>query len=809
MSEKTNEISTTPNPVYAAAADGQGTAGLKDFLFKYLRYLPWIVISAIVFVVLAYLKIRYTAPIYHVQSSLLVKADDNGRGASGKDARFDDLFLNRGSINLNNEINILQSRPVLKRVARDLGLDKVYYVKGSIRSTLQYSSPPFELVVQELLDSSVGFTFQATIVNDNQFQLNEGTKPIPFGTPFRINGNTCTLIRNKNVGFNPAQKIYVVSRVPMAQAADNLLGSIKISGGNDQSTVLTLSYEGVNTDLGEDVLNTLMAVYDSINVEDKNRIAYITLKFIDDRLNSLSNELGGTQRNLRDFMVNNQAYDIQQQSKTYLDNLSTGAKERADQQIRMSIVNWLLDYIQNSKNQYTVVPTGLGIEEPALLQLISEYNRIQLEREANLKTTTSNNSLIVNLNTQLEKVRSSIYQALLNVKQAYTIAGKNLEQQEDVLKGHLKSAPGKSMQLLDITRQQKILEDLYSFLLQKKLETSISSASTISNSKVIEPAIASKLPIEPNSRKLYITYLIMGLMLPVGIIALIELLRDKVRGRADVEKYTHAPILGEIGHSRNDQTLVVTTNNRHFIGEQFRIVRTNLQYIIAKKERPVIMVTSSFSGEGKSFISTNMAAAIALTGKKTVIMEFDIRKPKIVSGLDLKRKMGITNYIIGRSSFDEMLVKVEGVENLFVIPCGPIPPNPAEILLDPLLDKLMQEVKERFDVVIMDTAPVGLVSDAMSLGKYADCTLYIIRQGHTYRRQLNMIEDLYLDNKLPRLSLLVNDVSADGGYYGGYGYGYYGSYSYGMDSGYFEKDSDRYGNFITRFFRNIRKRWFG
>jgi capsular exopolysaccharide synthesis family protein len=229
--------------------------------------------------------------------------------------------------------------------------------------------------------------------------------------------------------------------------------------------------------------------------------------------------------------------------------------------------------------------------------------------------------------------------------------------------------------------------------------------------------------------------------------------------------------------------------------------------MISKVERPVIMVTSSFSGEGKSFISTNMGAVMALSGRKTVIMEFDIRKPKIVSGLDLKRKMGITNYIIGRASFEDLLVKVEGIDDLYVIPCGPIPPNPSELLLDKRLDELMQEVKEHFDVVIMDTAPIGLVSDAVNLGRFADCTIYITRQGYTFRKQLGLVEDLYVNKKLPRLCLLLNDVKLEGGYYGYYGggYGYYGAYGYGRGSGYFEDDAaDQRSSIIAKL-----KSWLG
>jgi capsular exopolysaccharide synthesis family protein len=347
-------------------------------------------------------------------------------------------------------------------------------------------------------------------------------------------------------------------------------------------------------------------------------------------------------------------------------------------------------------------------------------------------------------------------------------------------------------------------------LLQKKLDISISSASTISNSKVVEPAIASYNPVSPDKKKIYSFYLVIGLLIPISFIALREALQDKVRGKTDLEKNTTVPIIGEIGHSEDSSALVVRHNSRSLISEQFRAIRTNLQYVGDRKGKPVILVTSTFSGEGKSFVSTNMGAVMALSGKKTVIMEFDIRKPKIVSGLDLKRKMGITNYIIGKASFKELIVKVEGIDDLYVIPCGPIPPNPAELLLDSKMDELMKEVLDNFEVVIMDTAPVGLVSDATNLAKYANTSIYIVRQGYTFRKQLGMIEEIYHNRQLPSLCTVLNDIKADGGYYGGYysgAYGYYGNaYGHGS-SGYFE---DERGNRKKKgFFSRTIKRIFG
>jgi len=809
MSEKENKSEI---PEYTTKKDNRWNISPREFIFRYLWVVPWIIVSAVVLLVLAYIKVRYTTQIFQVKSSLLIKNDQDNNGG-GKDPRFADLFMAQGTVNLSNEVEILKSRPVLARVIRDRQLQFRCYNKGKVRSSLIYPEHPFRIEFVQIVDSSADLDYRIVMLGNGKFLLNENNKPNTFGQLIEENGNRFRIDTTAGVDFNIfGSKEFELMYLSVSSAVEGLVGDLKVTQPSDQSTILTLTFDSENKNLGRDVLNTLMAVYDTLIVEDKTRISSNTLKFINDRLFELNDTLKGVQGVLRNFMVENQAFDIEGQSKTYLDKMGESGKEKVEQAVKISIVNWLLEYIGDKKNIYELVPTNLGIEEPALLQMVSEYNRLQLERENYLKTTPESNQLIQNLNSSLERIRKDIYQALSNVRQAYLIAQSHLEKANQELQSHITGLPGKSMQLLNIERQQKILEDLYSLLLQKKIETSISSASTISNSRVIEPAIGSSIPVSPDKKKIYTFYLVLGLLIPVGFVGLREILKDKVSGRADVEKQTHAPILGEIGHSEGQQTLVVALNSRRFISEQFRIIRTNLQYMVGRKERPVIMVTSSFSGEGKSFISTNIGAVMALSGRKTVIMEFDIRKPKIVSGLDLKRKMGITNYIIGKASFEELMVKVEGLDNLYVIPCGPIPPNPAELLLDSKLDELMSEVMKTFEVVIMDTAPVGLVSDAVTLGKYADCTLYIVRQGHTYRKQLTMIEDLYISKKLPSLSLLLNDVKVSGGYYGGYyggAYGYYGGYSYAHESGYFENEKGKSkSNIFTPLIR-LWKRWFG
>src|SRR6185312_6697892 len=624
------------------------------------------------FLIIAYIKVRYTTQIFRVQSSLLIQNDmaAMGGGANGnsKDAKFEELFMTPDAQNLSNEIEVLKSTPVLKRVVRDLGLQTAYYGRGNVRGSLIYPFFPFTLNIISKTDTTKGLSFKIDLLSADRYTVDEDKAIFHFGDTLTVGDARVQLTRNVGVNlFQYATRQFEIDWSPVLDAALGLQGGLKVLQINEQSTILTLSFESENPALGKDVLNDLMAVYDTLQVEDKNRIAANTLRFIDDRILDLKDTISRAQGVVTHFMVTNKVFDLENQSKDYLDKMGEAAKTRAEQEVRIKIVDYLLQYISDKKNLHEIVPTNLGIEEPALTQLVYEYNRLTLERDKNVKTSTEANPLIVGMDETLDKIRAQIYQALTNIKTAYMITIDRLEQAEGDINSHVNALPGKSMGLLNIERQQKILEDLYSLLLQKKLEISLSSASTISNSRVVEPAMAGNDPVSPNKKSIYTMYLLLGVLLPTGFVVLRELLQDKISGKADVEKYTTAPILGEIGHSEGKQTLVVTQNSRRLISEQFRIVRTNLQYMISKVDKPVIMITSSFSGEGKSFVSTNMGAVMALSGKRTVIMEFDIRKPKIVSGLDLKRKMGITNYIIGKAGFSELLIKVSGIDDLYVI----------------------------------------------------------------------------------------------------------------------------------------------
>lgn len=770
----------------------------RELIFKYIYYVPWVLISVAIMLLLAWVKLRYSTPIYSVAGKLLVKAP----GPMNNGDKFDDIFMmQQGNRNLNDEMEIIRSRYMAQRVINSLRLQTMYFNKGNIRSSaIHPSDVPFDFTIISLKDSTRGFTIPLLILNDREYQIGENKKVYYFGQIIERPEGSFNIKRNLNSYKSFASNEFHISWQPAEHRAGAISGGLRVGQSIDYSSVLVLTYETENPRIGRDVVNQYMKEYQASGLEDKRQILTNTLAFIDEQLVTVKQDLGAVEKNLQNYRERNKTFNPELQTQLFFGDISELNKQLTEQGVKLKIIDYLIAYINDQKNPYRLVPTSLGIDEPALLQTISEYNKLQLERETYLKTVPSTNPLITNLETAIVKLKEDMVSNLRNIRQTYVVAMTELSGRNTEADQAIKSMPGREKQLLEITRQQKILEELYSYLLQKKLETAISSASTISNIRVVEPALGSGAPIKPNRRGMYVLAVFLGVLLPVGIIFLLEYLNDKVKTRADIERYTDAPVIGEIGHSDEPGTLVVTQNNRKFIAEQFRMIRTNFQYVLPNVDKPVILVTSTFSGEGKSFISTNLGAVLAVSGKRTVILEFDIRKPKILKGLGLQERKGITNYIVGAVALDEIIHKVPGAENLYVVPCGPVPPNPAEMLLNEKISHLFDQLRSRFDVVIVDSAPVGLVSDGITLGKHADATIYIVRYNYTLKKQIQMIEDVHRKKKLPKLSLVINDVHVRSGYSSYYGYGgYYGyGYGYGYGSDYFDKQTPKKKGLLKR-----------
>ncbi len=766
----------------------------KDIIFRYIKYLPWVIISISIALLGAYVKLRYSTPIYNVAGKLLVSNNTMNGGGGDK---FDDIFMMQRTDKLGDEIEVIKSRNMAARVARSLHMQKQMYNKGKIRSTVLHSSDePFNFEIQSIGDSAAGFSLLVTLINDNQFKLNEQPQIYYFNQTISLPDVSFKITFNGRDRRTYASNDFIVSWQPIENIAGALSSSINVSRINDVTNVLNIAYQIENTKLGVDIVNQYMKEYQQASLEDKKQIAAQTLSFIDEQLDTVFHELGGVEKNLQRYREKNRVFRPEMQADLSLGEYSQANNERSKLQVKIKVIDNLISYLSNPDNKFKIIPSVLGVEDPTLLQEVSAYNKLQLERETALKNAAPNNPNVLMREAGIDKFRTDMIETLKNVRQTQTLTLEQLAGKSQETNRLISAIPSKEKQMLEVTRQQNILQELYQYLLQKKLETAIASASTISNIKVLEPAMQTGGPVSPNRKGLYMIAVFIGLAIPVGIVFLIEFLNDKVKSKSDIEQVTEAPILGEIGHADEGNALVVTKNNRKFVAEQFRIIRSNLQYVLPKVDKPVLLVTSSFSGEGKSFVSTNIGSVIALSGKRTVILEFDIRKPKIMQGLGLHERKGITNYLVGSVTLQEVIHPVPNVENLFVMPCGPVPPNPAEMLLNERVEKMFNELKVQFDAIIIDTAPVGLVSDSITLARFADASIYIVRHGYTMKKQIQLIEDIYQQKKLPHLSIIINDIKSSGSYggyygYGGYGYGYGYGYSSNGDGGYFENEKPK------------------
>ena len=750
---------------------------IKELFFKYLRFLPLYIICVALSLVGAYLYLRYTTEFYRSAGQLLVRDE---KSSSNIRSELEEAMRSDGQKNIQTEIEILQSRQLMERAVDVLGLNFNYFSTGKIKELNIYKTSPFRLEAQRLNDSSKSFTLQFTFADQQKFTVN-GEGPVQIGNWFE---NTYGRFRLLTLADRPIPTECKVIYNPTPIQAGQLLGGLVVVP-KQTTGILTIALETTNPYLSADVINALMQEYQEATVEEKNASTRKSLAFIDGLLKERASEIDSITQSLVSYQKANNIISPETQASNYFSRVEDAHKEEQLQRIQYNNAILLQDYLQ--QNRDGTVPSSLGLEDPTLNALVTSYNQSQIEKKSLLENAQPGHVIVQQKEEEIGLLRNKMLENIRNIKSSYSQAIGTLRSSSGEAVSQIKTLPTKTQELLDIQNQLEGKMRLYNEMLAKRDLSAITLASTISNTKVIQEAGPDATPVKPDRKSTRILAFFIGLLIPTIVIVVMELMNDKINSRHDIERLTGATILGEVGHSLNSTTLVVTSGNRRVIAEQFRILRSNLQYILTNTEKPVIMVTSSFSGEGKSFISTNMGAVMALAGKKTVILEFDIRKPKIVSGLDMPKGPGLTNFILGKQTADQLPVLVAGYDNLYVLPCGPIPPNPGELLLDPKLDELFVNLKTNFDVVIMDTAPVGMVSDAMTLSKYADCTLYIVRQGHTFKKQIGLVDEYYTEGKLPKVSIVLNDVKTGAGY-GGYGYGR--SYGYGYGSGYFDDEPE-------------------
>lgn len=780
----------------------------REFLLRYIHLIPWAIVTTAIALGIAYTKIRYTNPTYFASGKLIAKSEGGSGSSRGK---FSDLYMMQNDGNdFDDQVELIKSSSLASLVVQAKGLQMQYFYKGSIRTTAVHAPTAIvECKIVSLRDSAAGFSHQLEVVDNNNFKIPGISKPIPFGSVFET-GQGRFIIEKKQADIsNNPNSIIIIRWIPLDEMAKMLAGQIQVVTPASGSRVLTFGIVHEDPSTAKDIVNGFLEIYQDYSLSEKRASARNAISFIDGQLELARDELSGVESNLQSFRERNKVLAPEQQATLFLDKVTKGETFIEEQSVRLKLIDYMWKYLGDSKNTYRGIPVVMGIDDASFNGLVSEYNKLQLQREIALNTMPAGNPIIRDFETAMDKQRNEMINALSNAKQNLQSRIQSYEGKNRIAGNELSGVPAKQREVLDIMRKQRIAEELYTFLLERKLETSIGSASTLSNIEILESAFSSGIPVSPNKRNLYMVALIIGLAIPAAFLFITELFNDKIRTRNDIDKFSSVPILGEIGHSDSKQTLIISSHDRKYISEQFRVLRTSLQYLFTeKKSAHSLLITSSVSGEGKSFVSTNMAAVMAVSGKKTVILEFDLRKPKIMSGLqmDSKNTKGISNYLVGNAALEEIIYKVPDQENLFVVPCGTVPPNPAELLLNPRLKVLFEDVKKKFEMIIVDTAPAGLVSDCYLLGEHVDAAVYIVRHNYTFKKQLNMIQRIYDEKRLPNTAVVINDVKALAGYgeyYGYVNYGYKGyGYGYGKElSNYFDvKEKKGFVAFVKKIF---------
>lgn len=771
----------------------------KEFLFKYLVYLPFFIASIVISVAFAYLYLRYQIPYYNSFISILIKDDKNAQPADA----LNEIVLFKPKTNLANEIEILKSVTLMSKVVSAINLNTQCWIEGKLKRSEVYGNAPFTLEIVSAEDTNASYTLILQFNKKGYFQV-QGLPDQWHQANELIHGNRRDFkITNINVTALNTEYKYIIRRVSSMEMAAGVAAQLGIRQLNRDATILSINIVTENRQKGLDILNELVKAYNNNIVENKNRVIENTVKFIDGRLILVTSELDKADQSVQNFRQKNEIIDLDKQGNAQSDELKTLTEKLDEQEVRLQVIDMITQYIGSPGKKYSLVPSSLGIDDPTLLTLVTNYNELQIEHAEKLKVMPAANPVMQVLENSIEKVRISLVENLSNIQRATKSIRNSLLTNYNNLRNEIRKVPLKEKELLEIARQQGIKEKLYLFLLQKREESAITIASSISNASSIDPAVSSGIPVSPDRSGTFRIAIIIGLVIPVSFIYLRELFDDKIIAKSDVTSVTEIPLAGEIAHHKiGERKLVVGEKDRSIISEQFRVTRTNMQYFITDKKNPVILVTSSIAGEGKTFTSMNLGAVWALANKKTVILELDLRKPKISKSLGLPNKKGISNYVVGNVPKEELALPVKSIDNLYVIPAGPVPPNPFELISDEKIGELFTYLKANFDIIIIDTAPIGLVSDAKVLSRYADVTMFIIRQRYTPKKQLELINESYLKGGFSNLSILVNDVKLKGvnAYYSyGYTYGYGSNMSYNYS--YSENDSQSWWRRLLQYFK--------
>ena len=787
---------------YTPTGDGQGKFSPADILFKYLAYIPLFLICITLSVGAGIFYLRYTVPQYQSGTQILIKSSPESEDNSNKGELLDVALFGSKKINISNELERLRSPKVVERTVIKNNFHINYFNEGNIRTSNIYNQVPYRLIPINIIDSTRTYRIRFSSITPKGYQLLLGEEKFEqhsWADELNINGSLFRLEPLKS-GIQNTEGINITTWVNPKVRANEILGQLTIAPRSAETTILVLSIKNDNALLGRAILEALVDEYNLYSIETKTQSAKNIIGFIKDRLDTLSGEIKGMEYELETLRDKKMALSIEQQATLYLGQYSETETELLNIATKKAFLEQLQNYLTDKNTRNKLVPSALGIEDGTVNNLIGAYNTLQLQRDKDAPNLQPGGALIKQLDTQLEEMRRSTLEALRNLSKSLDNQKTAFLARNQAASVALSAIPEKQRKLIELERQQKVKENLYLYLLQKREESALTTANTTPSYEQLSDAGGSLAPVEPDAGKIRLFSILFGLLLPIGLIYLRDLLNDKVYTRDDIQKKTRIPIVGEIGHVEDARSLVVAHKSRSIVAEQFRIIRSNLNFAMKDREFQTLLVTSTVSGEGKSFISINMAAVLALNGKKVALLEFDLRKPRILTNLAIEKTgFGISNCLLGLANPQDVYTPMKDFPDLHIYPSGVVPPNPAELVMSDNNRLFFNYLKANYDYIIIDSAPVGLVSDTFSLAPFVDAAIYLVRHRFTYKRQVSFVDDIFSQGKLPNLFIAVNDLKmgARFGYYG-YGYGYGKGYGYGYGyytgygGGYFSSGANEY-----------------
>lgn len=775
MSENNNSLSK--------GQSNNDVIDLREIFFKYLHKWYWFVLSIACCIALAVLYIMRQNPQYAVNATLLLRSNNNNPTnmfGSSQLGMLESFGVFSGNKLAEEELYIINSTSTMRQVIQTLGIQTEFYKKDGLTYKEQYPKPNLQI------DYPLQFT--DTLRKISKIQLHKRTKDykikVEYGDakktyyieniskPFpTIIGNISITELNK-MEVGDKMNIITYPMLPLITSYQQKLSAKQVK---KESNVIQIATVSATPRKAIDMITKMIEIYNMDAVIDKNIIASNTGLFIEERLKLITEELANVEQDVEKYKKENQLTDISAEAQLFLETASDYQKQLAKVETQLNLIEYIRNYVDNEKNRYNLIPANLGVEDASLVQLIQTYNEALLERMKLLRTTNTQNPVITQLETQLQIMRDNIITSVNSLKDGLTISKNDILGKDQQFAMRIKSVPTQEREYVEIKRQQQIKETLYLFLYQKREENALALASTVQPAKIIDKPDMQPDPVAPRKMVILFLAIVFGGCIPIGITIIYDFFHNTISDYKEYSKLVKAPVIGQICENKSAEKIVVTEGKTTPIVELFRLLRTNLNFILAGKKHPVVIITSTISKEGKSFIAINLASSLALMKKKVVLIGLDIRSPMLSDYMHLSNKGYLTPYLAD-PSFDlqDIIMPSKIHDFLDVIPAGPVPPNPGELIMSERLDELIAALKEKYDYILIDSAPVGMVSDTFLLNRFADATIYISRVNYTPKTTADFINDIYENKRLNNIACVLNGVEEKPkmGYGYGYGYGY-------------------------------------